>query len=118
MEAKKRAGGCRCGAVRFEAVGAPLRVANCHCGDCRRATGAAFATFVDYPRAQVRFLGEPQAFASSPGAERLFCARCGSPVAFRGEASPGEINMLIGAFDDPSGLRPDRDENRESALWA
>ncbi|MEQ8750708.1 MAG: GFA family protein, partial [Amphiplicatus sp.] len=78
-----RTGGCRCGAVRFTARGAPLLVVNCHCSDCRKATGAAFATFVDYPRDAVTFERQAESYASSPGAERLFCMRCGSPIGFR-----------------------------------
>lgn len=109
-------GGCRCGAVRFEAKGAPLLVANCHCTDCRKATGAAFATFADFPREAVAFAKEPDIFHSSAGAERLFCARCGSPLAFRGDSSPQEINMLIGAFDAPEAFTPTGEAFPEEAL--
>ena len=34
------AGGCMCGAVRYEADGAPFHATLCHCVDCRRAGGA------------------------------------------------------------------------------
>ena len=37
-------GGCLCGAVRYEINGDPVRVAHCHCDDCRKATGSSFAT--------------------------------------------------------------------------
>jgi hypothetical protein len=39
-------GGCLCGAMRFRAQGEPLDVASCHCVNCRKMSGAAFATFV------------------------------------------------------------------------
>lgn len=111
-------GGCRCRRVRFEARGAPLLVANCHCKDCRKATGAAFATFVDFPREAVVFQTSPDVFVSSPGAERLFCANCGSPIGYRGDGSPDEINLLIGAFDEPAKFRPTTECHADSALWS
>ena len=42
-------GGCLCGAVRYRATVDPIRVVNCHCGMCRRASGAAFLTHVHFP---------------------------------------------------------------------
>ena len=41
-------GGCRCGAVRFEASAEPHHVSYCHCGDCRRASGAPVSAFVGF----------------------------------------------------------------------
>jgi len=35
-------GGCFCGAIRYEADGAPFRETNCHCSICHRTTGAPF----------------------------------------------------------------------------
>lgn len=109
-------GRCRCGAVSFAATGEPLRVANCHCRDCRKATGAAFATFVDYIKERVDFTGEPTSHHSSPHAERLFCGTCGAPIGYRGEDSP-EINLHLGAFDHPEKFEPTEDCHQESALW-
>ena len=49
-EAKERGhepthtGGCRCGAVRFEASGEPFCATYCHCSDCRTAPGAPAST--------------------------------------------------------------------------
>ena len=117
MTAETNEGGCRCGAVRFVARGAPRLVANCHCRDCRKATGAAFATFVDFGRDQVTFNQPPKSFSPSAGAERLFCERCGSSIAFLGDASPDEINIHIGAFDQPEIFRPTEECHQESALW-
>jgi hypothetical protein len=43
-EEKTAAGGCMCGAVRYETIGEPVSVIHCHCESCRRHTGAAVAT--------------------------------------------------------------------------
>ena len=39
-------GGCLCGDIRWHAGRGPRQVHHCHCGMCRRWTGAAFATLV------------------------------------------------------------------------
>lgn len=110
-------GGCQCGAVRFTAIGQPLLVANCHCNSCRKATGAAFATFVDFNRREVAFEQAVNTYRSSRGAERLYCNKCGTPIAYRGDGSPKEINIYIGAFDHPECFEPTENCHYESALW-
>ncbi|MEE2567714.1 GFA family protein [Hyphobacterium marinum] len=99
-------GRCGCGAVSFVTEGPPKFVANCHCGDCRKATGAAFSTWVGYRNDQVRWTGERTVFQSSPGVSRGFCAACGSPLTYQGEKWPGETHLLIGAFDQPEAFIP------------
>ncbi|KAF8060826.1 Mss4-like protein [Lyophyllum atratum] len=37
-----RRGSCLCCAIQFTATGEPLTFFVCHCGHCRKATGAAF----------------------------------------------------------------------------
>jgi hypothetical protein len=39
----EREGGCACGAMRYRLTAAPLIVHACHCRDCQRLTGDAFA---------------------------------------------------------------------------
>jgi hypothetical protein len=43
--ARTLAGKCRCGAVQYEVSDEFLYAANCHCSDCRAATGSAFKSF-------------------------------------------------------------------------
>jgi hypothetical protein len=102
-----RAGGCSCGAIRFEATGEPRWVAHCHCTDCRRATASAMTTYAGYARTQVRFVaGEPASRHSSPGVTRRFCAACGTPISFEGERWPDEIHLFVCTFDDPAAFEP------------
>ena len=49
-------GSCLCSDVRFEIVGAPLRMWNCHCSRCRRGRSAMHASNIFYKFAQLRFL--------------------------------------------------------------
>ena len=120
MTASVLRGGCRCGVVRFTLKGAPTGVGVCHCESCKRATGGAFATFVDAANAQVTIEGDVAAYSSRPGIERLFCAACGSPIAYRDTVSerPGTA-LHLGAFDDPTGLIPDNATYAEEGFdWA
>ena len=85
MSDDARKGRCLCGAVRFEAQGAPRFISNCHCETCRRASSAPSVTWAGFTDAQVAISGETlTGYASSPGVTRYFCSRCGSPIAFRG----------------------------------
>jgi len=100
-------GGCLCGAVRFEADGAPKWTGLCHCASCRKHTGAPVAGFAGYESGKVRFVvGAPVYFASSEGVRRGFCGSCGATLTYEGAPWPGEIHLHIGAFDDPAAFAP------------
>jgi len=91
-------GGCLCGDIRFEAVAEPNRVGLCHCLDCRKHHGALFHASAIFPEAAVRIEGEARVFGN-----RAFCARCGSSVFSR---SADEIELSLGALDEPDGFKP------------
>jgi len=100
-------GSCLCKGIRFEADRL-LFLGHCHCSMCRKAHGAAFATFAGAPAKSFRFLaGEDliQRYESSPGNFRAFCRTCGSniPVA---SADGRMVYIPAGLFDDDPGTRP------------
>ena len=100
-------GGCLCGAVRFSAAGPPLWVAHCHCASCRKATAAALATYAGYQRERVTFTkGTPASYQSSPGVNRRFCGRCGTPLSYESARWPGELHLFLCTFDEPAALSP------------
>ena len=106
-DAQSRGGGCQCGRVRFEAEGAPIWVAHCHCANCRRATAAALATYAGFDKGQVRFTaGAPASYRSSPGVTRRFCGHCGTPISFESERWPEETHLFVCTFDDPESFAP------------
>lgn len=102
-----RDGGCLCGNVRFRADNAPKWVGHCHCNSCRKFTGSAFATYAGYPTDAVTQTGKaPAQHHSSEGVTRSFCGDCGSPISYEGERWPGEIHLMVCAFDDPNAFEP------------
>jgi hypothetical protein len=94
--------------VAWEVDAALVFVAHCHCSMCRKAHGAAFATFAGGPGRGVRWLrGEDLVarYASSPGGQRPFCSVCGSVVP--NEMADGSMFFVpLGCHDDDPGLRP------------
>lgn len=101
-------GGCLCGAVKFRAEGEPLDVASCHCINCRKMTGAAFATFVVFPPNRFEWIeGELGTFAATPDLVRGFCRDCGSPVAcWRDSERDKWIIAWAGSLDQAERLEP------------
>jgi len=47
---RKLSGGCACGAIRYETDADPVVMLNCHCSDCRKASGSAYAAIVVVPK--------------------------------------------------------------------
>ena len=100
-------GGCQCGAVRYRITGGPVMSALCHCRMCRRANAAPAVAWAMYEAAQVVFLNQPPTvYASSPGARRGFCTRCGTQISFTADYIPGLIDITIGSLDDPGQVPP------------
>lgn len=101
------AGGCSCGAVRYLGRGEPLWIAHCHCRDCQKNTGAALATYVGFARGQFAFAAvAPKVYRSSPGVERKFCGRCGTPVTYESTRWPTEVHVLACTLDEPGRVAP------------
>ncbi len=98
-------GGCQCGRIRYRATLESDDAYLCHCRMCQRATGGVSIAFVNLPRAAVLWSHEPDWYASSPIAQRPFCAACGTPLGFAFNDS-GNLDLTVGSFDEPSGFRP------------
>jgi hypothetical protein len=99
-------GGCRCGAVRFEANADPHHVSYCHCNDCRRATGAPVTAFVGFMTDEVSLAGDGLRTFENGDVTRSFCGRCGSPIAYRDSRIGDRIYFYLGVMDDPAAYRP------------
>ena len=101
-------GGCLCGAVRYRAAADPVRAVNCHCDMCRRCSGAAFLTFVLFPREGFAWTaGEAKLYRSSAAATRGFCAHCGGTLVMHEADLEDLVQVTLGSLDRPQDVRPD-----------
>ena len=104
------AGGCLCGALRFEAEGEPLFQGYCFCADCKKASGSGFIPFMGFPASAVRISGPTRQFRCTSfragESVRNFCPTCGGLV-FGGIVGEDEQHTIYaGALDDPGGFAP------------
>ena len=103
-------GGCLCGAIRYRVTGAPTALLVCHCRTCRRAAGAPSLAWAVFRASDFAFTsGTPATFASSPGVERGFCARCGTTLNYVSADRPDIADLTTATLDDPDAFAPDRE---------
>jgi hypothetical protein len=106
----KFSGGCMCGAVRYEVSGDLVRMVNCHCDDCRKNTGASFATNVFFNTENVQVTeGKTRSFEhiSDAGNRKIkeFCPTCGSQL-FSSTIGRPLTSVKVGSIDDASFVKP------------
>jgi hypothetical protein len=104
-------GGCCCGAVRYEIRAAPTAVYRCHCTDCQRQSGSAYAMSMFVPRGSVALTaGTPRAWHRRADSGRymqcFFCPECGTRLYNEPEARPEVTVIKPGTLDDTSWLNP------------
>ena len=106
----KLTGQCLCGAVKYQCSAEPVISGNCHCKDCQRASGSAYAPTFFVPENAISIQGEVKYFEIAGGsgkkARRGFCPQCGSQLFGKPEAMPGLIAVRAGTLDDSSQYQP------------
>jgi hypothetical protein len=100
------AGSCRCGAVRFSASAEPFWRSYCHCGDCRKQSGAPVNAFVGWREGECTFAGEAPKVWRLGAVERSFCRVCGSQLDYRDDRLTGEVYVSLGLLDEPQDHPP------------
>jgi hypothetical protein len=101
------AGKCRCGAVQYEVSDAFLYAANCHCSECRAATGSAFKSFAGIEKEKLTITEGFDDIAVF-GEERLNdtrCAACGS-FLFSVVRNGAYVHVSMGSLVDTPTIRP------------
>ena len=104
-------GGCLCGAITYEVVSDPINMWNCHCDDCRKATGASFATNVFVRSEDLTVTkGTPSSYQHTADSGNTmikeFCPGCGSQIFNRNSARPEIRVVRVGSIEDASFVRP------------
>lgn len=104
------AGGCLCGAVRYETAAEPLTTRICWCRVCQYfATGNA-AVSVCFPSAGFSVTGETRDYVSVADSgnrmHRRFCTVCGTHLFSEAELRPQLIFVRAGSLDDPDLAKP------------
>jgi hypothetical protein len=106
-------GGCACGSIRYETDADPIVALNCHCRDCQRAGGSAYAAVMLVPQGTVKLRGKPHYYKtigdSGNAVERGFCSVCGSQVMMKIEHMPDVLGLQAASLDDPSLYNPAMD---------
>lgn len=100
-------GGCLCGAVQYAVTDEFAYAQNCHCSDCRRATGSAFKPFGGISRAKLRHTrGEGEVLRyGGEHAHDIRCRVCGS-LLYSVVRNSEYVHVALGTLHDGPSLRP------------
>jgi hypothetical protein len=104
---KQLAGRCDCGAVRYHVADAFEYALNCHCVNCRAATGSAFKPIAGIERGRLEIVEGQDALlvVGDEDENHTRCAACGSllySVVRDGEY----VHVALGSLVDPPSVRP------------
>ena len=105
-------GGCSCGAVRYRLRTAPMFVHCCHCRDCQKQTGGAFAinALIETDRIEA-IAGEPRPVSMPTDSGRPHdihrCPTCQTAVWSDYGRRPALRFVRVATLDDPTAITPD-----------
>lgn len=98
-------GSCYCGAVRFDVADEFSYALNCHCSDCRRATGSAFKPFagIEHEKLQLQKGEDCLLIYGNPEENHdVRCKTCGS-LLYSVVSEGLRVHVTLGSLlDEPS----------------
>lgn len=101
-------GQCLCGEVQYAVDDAFVYAFNCHCSQCRRATGSAFKPFAGIEREKLSLArGHDQVliFGDARANHDVHCSRCGS-LLFSVVRERAWVHVTLGTLVDAPSIRP------------
>ena len=106
--AKELKGGCLCGSVQYTVLDDFEYALNCHCSQCRRATGSAFKPLAGIRRGKLRVSGDTKSlfiFGDKDAAHDVHCQACGS-LLFSVVRNGKYAHVPMGTLLDTPGIKP------------
>ena len=103
------AGGCQCGALRYELTGKPRALYICHCLECRKQSASAFGISLIVGSGDFHLLrGKPQHWSRATDSGRqldcFFCPACGTRLWHGDKDEAATISIKGGSLDRPPDL--------------
>jgi hypothetical protein len=100
-------GGCLCGAVQYKVRDAFRYAMNCHCSQCRRATGSAFKPFggIERDKFTVTKGADDLTINGAPDNHDAFCKSCGS-LLYSVVRDGAYVHVTFGTLADAPTMRP------------
>ena len=103
-------GKCLCGKVTYKVHTEPNAIFNCHCEDCRRATGSVFGTNLFVPEDKIEITGAVSSYShiSDSGSTMIkrFCPNCGSLMFGKNSAKLNVMSIRAGTVDQKDFVKP------------
>ena len=103
-------GKCLCGNVIYKCHAEPTVIFNCHCEDCRRATGSVFGTNFFVPEDELEIFGEVSSYShtadSGSAMTKRFCPNCGSLLFGNNSAKSNVVSIRAGTVDQLDLIKP------------
>ena len=116
----KLSGSCLCGNVSYDCDSDIKMVINCHCSDCRQATGSVYGTMVFVEEDKLSLNGNLSQFQHESDRgntlTKIFCGNCGSQVMGRNSAREGIVGLRAGTLSQKEMVEPGLDIYCDSAI--
>ena len=108
--AESLSGTCLCGEIKFSGKTEIKRIANCHCLDCQKITGASFATIIFVNAEEISIVGSAAVYKhisdSGSQLEKHFCRNCGSQMFSFNSSRAGLIGLRAGNLNEKELIEP------------
>lgn len=102
-------GRCLCGSVSIEIDGCLHSPRYCHCANCRKFSGAAYAAWALARTDELTIVpSDPDVtrYHAGGGGLRVFCSSCGSPLWFEPAGLPQFRGIPLGLIDEGEVAKP------------